>query len=89
MNVGLFSPLKIIYGHQINLFIRASINHIIKSEFLIAYLAAHNIIFIEKNIKRAFRRAGISFWNPDSVILKLDIRLYTPTLSNHSTSDRE
>ena len=71
------------------MFIRASINHIIKSEFFIAYLAAHNTIFTEKNIKGAFRGAGISPWDPDSVISKLDIRLCTPTPSDHSISGRE
>ena len=37
------------------------INHIIKSEFFIIYLTAHNTIFIEKNIKRIFKRIGILF----------------------------
>ena len=89
MDVGLYSPLKVIYGYQINLFIRASINHITKLEFFIAYLAAHNTIFIKKNIKGAFRGAGISLWDLDSVISKLDIRLYTPTPSDHSIFGRE
>ena len=79
LNVELYSPLKPAYDHQINLFIRASINHITKFEFFIAYLAAHNKIFTKKNIKRGFRGAGISSWDPNSVILKLDVHLRTPT----------
>ena len=86
LDVGLYSPLKPAYGYQINLFIRASINHIIKSEFFIAYLAAHNKIFTEKNIKAGFRGAGISSWDPDSIISKLDVRLRTSTPSNSRPS---
>ena len=37
-----------------------SINHIIKSEFFIAYLATRNKIFIKKNIKGVFRGVDIS-----------------------------
>ena len=59
LDVGIFLSLKATYGHQINLFIQASINHIIKLEFFIAYLAARDKIFIEKNIKKAFREADI------------------------------
>ena len=61
LDVGIFSFLKAAYGHQINLFIQASINHIIKLEFFIMYLTAHDKIFIKKNIKRIFREAGILF----------------------------
>ena len=49
LDIGIFSPLKTAYGHQINLFIRVFINHITKSEFFIAYLIAYDKIFIEKN----------------------------------------
>ena len=59
LDVGIFSPLKAAYGHQINLFIWASINHITKSEFFVAYLAARDKIFTEKNIKEAFKGVGI------------------------------
>ena len=86
LDVALYSPLKRAYGHQINLFIRASINHITKSEFFIAYLAAHNAIFTETNMKAGFREAGISPWNPDSVISKLDVRIRTPTPSESRPS---
>jgi hypothetical protein len=53
-------PLKYIYGDKINLFIRASINYIIKSEFFIAFKAAYDKVFTEENIKAGFREAGIS-----------------------------
>jgi hypothetical protein len=81
LDVGLFSPLKRAYGDEINLFIRASINHITKSEFFVAFKAAHDKIFTKENIKSGFRGAGISPWDPDSVILKLDMSLQTPLQS--------
>ena len=59
LDVGIFSFLKAAYGHQINLFIWASINYIIKLEFFVVYLAVRNKIFIEKNIKEVFRGVGI------------------------------
>ena len=52
LNIGIFSSLKATYGHQINLFIQASINHITKSEFFVAYLITHNKIFIKKISKK-------------------------------------
>jgi hypothetical protein len=81
LDVALYSPLKRAYGDQINLFIRASINHITKSEFFLAFMAAHNKTFTEDNIQSAFKGAGISPWDPDSVISRLDVRLQTPAQS--------
>ena len=52
LDIELFLFLKITYGYQINIFIQASINHIIKSEFFIVYLVAYNIIFIKKILKK-------------------------------------
>jgi hypothetical protein len=81
LDVALYSPLKRAYGGEISNFIRASINHITKTEFFIAFKAAHDKTFTEDNIKAAFRGAGIVPWDPDSVLSKLDIRLQTPVLS--------
>ena len=81
LDVALYSPLKHAYGNKINLFIRASINHITKPEFFIAFKTAHNKVFTKDNIISRFRGAGISPWDPDSVISKLDVRLRTPLQS--------
>lgn len=86
LDVALYSPLKRAYGDEINLFIKASVNHITKSEFFIAFIAAHLRIFIAENIKSGFRGAGILPWNPDSVIEKLDVRLCTPISSGSPPS---
>jgi hypothetical protein len=56
-----------------------SINHITKLEFLPAIRAAINAIFISNNIKKSFRGAELVSFNPEAVIIKLDIQLQTPT----------
>jgi hypothetical protein len=64
LDVALYSPLKRAYGDQINLFIRASINHITKSEFFVAFKAAHNKTLTENNIKAAFRGLDVTAGAP-------------------------
>ena len=59
LDVGIFLSLKAAYGHQINLFIWAFINHITKLEFFVTYLVVCDKIFIEKNIKEVFKKTGI------------------------------
>ena len=58
LNVGLYSFLKFAYGCQINFFICVFINHIIKIEFFITYLATHNAVFTKKILKENQR-----YWN--------------------------
>ncbi|KAH9238445.1 hypothetical protein K456DRAFT_1935477 [Colletotrichum gloeosporioides 23] len=60
LDITLYSPLKCVYSDEINLFIRASINHIIKSEFFISFYCAHQKVFTKENIKSAFLGAGIT-----------------------------
>ncbi|KAJ3571483.1 hypothetical protein NPX13_g5366 [Xylaria arbuscula] len=79
LDIALYSPLKRAYSKEIEQFIKASINHITKPEFFIAFKAAHFAIFKEENIKSGFRAAGLVPYNPDEVIRKLDVRLRTPT----------
>ena len=86
LDVGLYLFLKLVYGCQINFFIQVSINHITKIEFFIAYLAAHNVIFMEKNIKTKFKGIGILFWDPDFIISKLNVHFHTPTFPSLCSS---
>ena len=80
LDVALFRPLKHIYSKEINDFIRASINYIIKSEFFIVFNAAYNKTFIEDNIKAAFRGARVVSWDPDFIISKLNVCIKTLVL---------
>jgi len=73
LDVGLFSPLKVAYGRQLEGLIRNHINHVTKTEFLPAFCAAR-AVFSESSIRGGFRGAGIVPLNPETVISKLDIR---------------
>ena len=79
LDVGVFGPLKKVYGSQISFLTRASIKHITKDDFFPAFKAAFELVFTEKNIKSSFRGAGLVPWDPEVVISKLDIRLRTLT----------
>jgi hypothetical protein len=67
--------LKRAYSRLIESKIRARINHIDKLDFLKAYLSARIKAFKSETIKNSFAAAGLIPYNPDRVILKLDIRL--------------
>lgn len=79
LDVGCFSVLKRLYGKELEDFIRAHINHITKTEFLLAFKAAHFKTMMPENIKAGFRGAGLVPYNPQAVISKLDVKLRTPT----------
>ncbi|KAF0323727.1 hypothetical protein GQ607_008936, partial [Colletotrichum asianum] len=59
LDIILYLLLKYIYRDKINLFIKSSINYIIKSKFFIIFYKVYNKIFISKNIKSTFYRASI------------------------------
>jgi hypothetical protein len=79
LDVGCFSPLKRAYSREIEALIRHHINHITKLEFLSAFKAAFTRSFTVANICSAFRGAGLIPLQPDVVLLKIDMRLRTPT----------
>ena len=79
LNVGCFSPIKTLYGSQIEKLMRLRINHITKLEFLPAFGQAFKAAFTEQNIKAGFRATGLVPYNPERVISCLDLRLRTPT----------
>jgi len=87
LDVGCFSVLKRLYGKQLEIFIRAHINHIMKPEFFIAFVAAHNATMKPENIKAGFRGAGLVPYNPEAVLSKLDVKLRTPTPTGPPTED--
>ena len=79
LDVGCFSVLKRSYGSELEDFIRAHINHITKTEFLLAFKAAHFKTMTPENIQAGFRGAGLVPYDPQAVISKLDVKLRTPT----------
>jgi regulator of replication initiation timing len=79
LDVGCFNLLKKAYGREIEHLIRCSMTHVSKTEFFSAFYAAFQATMTEKNIKSAFRGAGLVPLDPESVVSKLDVRLRTPT----------
>jgi hypothetical protein len=58
---------------------RSRINHITKLEFLPCFKAAFDAAITKNNILGGFRGAGLVPHDPEAVILKLDVRLRTPS----------
>ena len=81
LNIRFFNALKRAYRQEINIFIRAHINHITKIEFFLAFHAAYNQSMTKENLTEDFRGAGLILFNPQAVISKLDIKLRTITPS--------
>nr|AKC01510.1 transposase [Fusarium oxysporum f. sp. lycopersici] len=79
LDVGCFGLLKKAYGREIEHLIRCSVTHISKTEFFPAFYTAYQATMTEKNIKAAFRGAGLAPLDPESVMSKLDVQLRTPT----------
>ncbi|USP79827.1 hypothetical protein yc1106_07101 [Curvularia clavata] len=79
LDVGCFSPLKRAYSREVESLIRNHINHITKLEFLPAFKAAFDQLFVSANICSAFRGAGLVPLQPEAVLSKLDVQLRTPT----------
>lgn len=77
--MGCFNVLKMRYGEQINLFIKAYIHHITKVEFFQAFRTAFLATFYKENVFGAFRGAGLIPLDSEAIISKLDIRPRTPT----------
>jgi hypothetical protein len=71
--------LKRYYGDGISLLARSRIHHINKETFLLAFKAAFKKTFTPENIRAGFRGAGLAPHDPNVMLLKLDMQLYTPT----------
>lgn len=87
LDVGCFSVLKRAYGRQIEMFIKAHINHITKVEFFLSFTAAYKESMTAENCQARFRGARLVPFNPQAVLSKLDVKLRTPTPSRPSTAN--
>jgi hypothetical protein len=73
LDVWYFSLLKKAYGQEIEHLIRCHVSDVSKAEFFPAFYAVFQATMIEKNIKAAFRGAGLVPLDPESVVSKLDV----------------
>ena len=78
LDIAYFSLLKRAYGVEISDLIRSYINHITKIEFLPTYYIAHQQLIIKENICVGFQATSLVLYNPEVVLLRLNIKLYTP-----------
>jgi hypothetical protein len=78
LDVGCFSALKKAYSVEINQFSKARITHIDKTEFFLAFHAAHKRVFKPETIQGGFRGAGLVPFNRKVVLSQLNIKLQTP-----------
>jgi hypothetical protein len=79
LDFGRFSLLKKAYGREIEHLARCSIIHVSETEFFPAFYVEFQDTMTEKNIKAAFRGAGLIPLDPESVVSKLDVQPRTPT----------
>ena len=77
LDVGCFSPLKKAYRRQAKNLIRNRITHITKTKFLPCFIAAFKALFTLSNIQGGFRGAGLVPFDPQQVIIGLDVKLRT------------
>ena len=79
LDFGCFNSLKTAYGKEIENFVKSYITHITKTEFLIAFQAAHNAAITKKNIQGGLKGSGLFPLNPESVLSKLDVKIQYQT----------
>ncbi|KAK7572233.1 hypothetical protein V3481_017431 [Fusarium oxysporum f. sp. vasinfectum] len=77
LNIRCFSLLKKAYGQEIKHLVRCFITHFSKTKFFPGFYAAFQATMIEKNVKAAFRGAGLVHLDPESVVSKLAAQLRT------------
>jgi hypothetical protein len=82
LNMGCFSPLKRAYYTEVKALVRYRVNHITKEDFLPAFKAAYDTAIVKSNIISSFRGTGLVPHDETAVLLKLDIRIRTPTPSS-------
>jgi hypothetical protein len=79
LDVGVFGPLKRVYGKLVEGIMAAGNNHIDKEDFLHLYPSAREAVFIEKTICNGFAGAGLKPLDKDRVLEKITFQLRTPT----------
>ena len=87
LNVGCFSPLKWAYSCQIEMMIKSSLNHVGKTDFLIAFKEAFFNSLTEENVRAGFRGSGLVPMDPEVVLAQLDIKLQIPSPPRSPSAD--
>ena len=88
LDVACFAPLKRAYGRFVSDLARARYNHIDKLDFLAEYPRARIEAFKPQTIQTSFATTGITPFDPERVLAKLNISLNTPTPPGSRPSSR-
>jgi hypothetical protein len=81
LDIRCFSVLKQAYGRQIETFIKTYINYITKVEFFLAFIIIYKELIIAENTQAGFRRTSLIPFDPQVILLILDmkLRILTPS----------
>ena len=82
LDIGCFSIFKCLYSCQVEQFMRLSINHIDKLDFLILYKQVCTEIYKEEIICNAFKATELILYDSIQVLLQLYIETKTSTFSD-------
>ena len=89
LDIACFGVLKCNYRYELDVFIKAHITYITKTEFFIAFQEAYQKTITKKNIKARFSSTGLVSYNPQAVLSKLDVRLQTSTPTRPLPADAD
>lgn len=80
LDVECFGPLEVSYGKQIEQMMRLQIAYIMKDDFSAAFSQAFKASFTPSSLQTGFKATGLISYNPESVLVRLDIMPVTPSL---------
>jgi hypothetical protein len=80
LNIRCFALLKQAYKTEINVLADSYINYVNKRTFLATFLAIYNKAILKSNILLSFQATSLVLLDLEVVLLKLKIKLCTPTL---------
>jgi hypothetical protein len=79
LDIALFGPLKRNYRQKIEKLMRILLIHISREDFFPAFKDAFFEVLGKTNVQSGFREADLIPRNPETLIVKLNIKSRTPT----------
>ena len=71
LDVGVFGPMKTLMASEMEPLVSTELHSVLKAEWLIAYIEAHEKVFSVQNILAGFRGTGIRPFKPSKVINRI------------------
>jgi hypothetical protein len=73
LDVGCYSPLKVLYGHEVAELARQGVFHVDKLDFLWIYQRVRLTALSESNVKAGFQATGLIPFSPERVLESLTV----------------